>query len=175
MLLLKKDETTAARRRVPILLVDSSDGYTPETGVSISAGDVKISKNGAAEGNHAGTLTELAGGLYYYEFTSGEVDTVGFLSLRVNKTGIRQFYGIYQVVKYDPYEDVWNDADTELSALPTATSSVKSKIKYLWQYFAHRNKATSLVQTLYKADGTTSLATATISETGSETDRGAFS
>lgn len=104
MHLIKVSESTAARRRIPVSLVDATDGYTPETGVTISAGDVKISENGAAEANHSGTLTELAGGLYYYEFASGEVDTVGFLTFRLSKSGIRQFIAWVQVVSYDPYD-----------------------------------------------------------------------
>lgn len=98
MLQITQSESTAARRRVPVYLVDSTDGFTPETGITFSAGDIKISKNGAAEGNHAGTVTELAGGLYYYECTSGEVDTLGFLSARFTKTGVRTFVAVAQVM-----------------------------------------------------------------------------
>ena len=89
--LIYEDESTAARRRILVYLVDDTDGKTAETGVTISAGDVKISKNGAAEANHAGTLTELAGGFYYYEFSAAEVDTPGFISFRLTKSGVRTF------------------------------------------------------------------------------------
>lgn len=172
---LLKDESTAARRRIPIICVDATDGVTPETGVTISAGDLKLSKNGAAEGNHAGTLTELAGGLYYYEATAGELDTLGFLTLRLSKSGVKVFYGLVQVVGHNIYEDPWNDACTELAAIPSTTSTRKTMLQYLFQFFRNRNKATNTTQTLYKEDGTTALGTATITETGTETDRGEFS
>lgn len=116
--LIKVSEGTAARRRLLVYLVDDTDGKTAETGVTISAGDVKISKNGAAEGNHAGTLTELASGRYYYEFTSGEVDTVGFVSFALVKTGIRAFVTAAQVVSFDPYDSV----RAGLTALPNAAA-----------------------------------------------------
>jgi hypothetical protein len=118
MLLLQKDEATAAQRRVPMYLVDSGDGITPETGVTISAGDLKISKNGGAEANHAGTLTEVAGGNYYYEATAGELDTVGYITLRLSKSGIRVFNACAQVVAFDPYDAV----RAGLTALPAAAA-----------------------------------------------------
>lgn len=117
MHLLKLSESTAARRRLLISLVDSADG-SPETGVTISAGDVKISKNGGAEANHAGTLTELGGGAYYYECHADELDTVGFLSVRFSKTGIRPFIKEAQVVAFDPYDGV----RAGLTGLPNAAA-----------------------------------------------------
>lgn len=96
-MLLVKSESTAAQRRIPLYLVDATDGFTPETGLSFSAGDLKLSKNGAAEANHGGSVTEMAGGLYYYEATQGELDTVGFLSVRVAKTGVRAFVALCEV------------------------------------------------------------------------------
>lgn len=89
--LIYEDETTAARKRIPLYLVDDTDGKTPETGVTFSAGDIKCSENGAAEANHAGTVTELAGGAYYYEAANAEVDTPGFLMCRFTKSGVRTF------------------------------------------------------------------------------------
>jgi hypothetical protein len=118
MQLLKLSEATAARRRILVYLVDDTDGKTAKGGITISAGDVKISKNGAAEGNHAGTLTELAGGLYYYEFTSGELDTIGFLSFRLVKATVRTFVAAMQVVSLDPYDSV----RAGLTALPNAAA-----------------------------------------------------
>src|SRR5688572_30094535 len=100
MQFIKLSEGTAARRRVPVALVDDTDGKTAETGITLSAGDMKISKNGGAEANHGGALTELAGGDYYYEFSSGEVDTVGYLTGRIVKSGVRTFRIAAQVVAF---------------------------------------------------------------------------
>lgn len=118
MQLLKLSEATAARRRIPVALVDSTDGVTPETGVTLSAGDLKISKNGGAEGNHGGSLVELAGGDYYYECTQGELDTVGYLTGRIVKSGVRTFRLAVQVVAFDPYDGV----RAGLTALPNAAA-----------------------------------------------------
>ncbi len=96
---IRLNESTAARRRVPVVLVDSTDRVTPETGVTLSAGDLKISKAGGAEANHAGTFTELSGGDYYYELDAGEVDTLGYVTGRISKTGIAAFRFALQVVE----------------------------------------------------------------------------
>lgn len=100
---IRLSEATAARRRIPIALVDDADGKTPETGITISGTELKISKNGGAEANFAGTLTELAGGDYYYEAALAETDTVGYLTGRLVKTGVRTFRFAVQIVGRDPY------------------------------------------------------------------------
>jgi hypothetical protein len=115
MQLLKQSESTAARRRILVYLVDDTDGKTAETGVTVSAGDIKISKNGAAEANHAGTWTEVASGLYHYEFTSGELDTFGYVSFRIVKSGVRTFVKELQVVSFDPYDLGTHIADATLT------------------------------------------------------------
>lgn len=88
MLSYRQSQPVSARRRIPFVITEI-DGVTMKTGVTISAGDLKLSKNGAAEANHAGTMTEVAGGLYYYEATAGELDTLGFLTLRWTRTDYR--------------------------------------------------------------------------------------
>lgn len=98
MLRLIQSQATAAERRIPLYLVDDTDGKTPETGLVFAAGELLVSKNGAVEANAAGVITERAGGLYYYEFTQAELDTLGFVTLRVVKAGVRQFIAAHHVV-----------------------------------------------------------------------------
>lgn len=129
MFLLELNEATAARRRVPVVLVDVTDGVTAETGVTLSAGDMKISKNGGAEANHAGTLTELAGGDYYYEFAAAELDTAGYVTGRIVKAGVRTFRIAGQVVAFDPYAALATQAsiDTIDDFLDTEVAAIKAK------------------------------------------------
>lgn len=77
---IRVDEATAARRRVPLFLVDATDDITPETG----EGDEQpqISKNGGSFTNTAATLVHVGNGLYYVELTAGEVDTEGWIVVR---------------------------------------------------------------------------------------------
>ncbi len=118
-MLLQQSEATAAQRRILVYLVDDTDGKTPKTSITVSAGDIKIGKNGAAEANHGGTWTEIASGFYYYEFSSGECDTLGFLSFRIIKTGVRTFGKSCQVVPWDPYDAT----RLGMTALPNAAAA----------------------------------------------------
>ena len=79
-------EPTAARRQVIFQLVDRTDNSTPETGITLTVGgsEVEISKNGAAFGTSAGTAAEVGGGYYSYQFTTGEVDTIGTVRLKLD-------------------------------------------------------------------------------------------
>ena len=92
-----QSEATAARRRIPVYLVDATDGFTPEVGITPTGAEIQTSENGAAFVNFAGTWTEIANGLYYYEFTAAELSTLGFVTVKVNVAGVRDFIGTAQV------------------------------------------------------------------------------
>jgi hypothetical protein len=114
---IKLSESTTARRRIPVLLVDSTDGFTPKTGQT--APTVTISKNGATAVSGTGTWTEISNGQYYYEFASGEVDTLGWIAVNVQKTACRQYNAVVQVMAYD-YAAGANLGLTNLDALITS-------------------------------------------------------
>lgn len=124
--LLQASEATAARRRIHFLLVDATDGFTPEVGVDLTAaGDVQISKNGAAFANAAGAApTGLGDGLYYYEATAAELDTVGQLILKIEDATSRTALVVCQVVAFDPYAADWALA-TALAAVATDVDNVE--------------------------------------------------
>lgn len=119
---IKQSEATAARRRLPVLMVSSTDGFSPSTGVVTPT--ITISKNGATGASGAGTWTEIGNGQYYYELTTGECDTLGWIALNVQKAGSRQYNAICQVMAYD-YAVGTN---LGLSALPTANPNAANGI-----------------------------------------------
>lgn len=122
MQLLQLSEATASYRKVPFPCVDATDGYTAETGLTFSAGELKVSKNGATEANAAGSVTEVAGGVYMYEFTAAELNTQGTVSLRVSKSGVRGAVVLAQVVPWDP-QSATNMGLTNLDATVSSRSS----------------------------------------------------
>lgn len=79
------NETTASLRRIPFVLYDLTGAL--QTGQTVSGAEMQISKNGAAFANGTGSVTEVAGGAYYYECASGEVDTEGFVFLKIANSG----------------------------------------------------------------------------------------
>ena len=104
MLQIKVSEGTANLRRVPVLLVDATDGYTPETGITSAV--VKISKNGAAQVTGSGTFAAIGNGQYYYQCTAGEIDTLGWVYINVSATGCRDWNISAQVVNFSPTQPV---------------------------------------------------------------------
>jgi hypothetical protein len=123
MMILQQSEATAARRRIPVYLVDATDGFTEETGLAGSA-TVTVSKNGGAFGGSAGSFTEIGNGYYYYEATAGELDTLGMLGIRVTDAASRNFAGLAQVVAYDPYADF----TTSVSDILTDTAAMQPTV-----------------------------------------------
>lgn len=114
--LILKDEATAQRRRILILLVDPADGFTPVTGYTVSAGELKVIKGDGSNANGAGTLTEILFGIYQYAFTAGEVNQQGYLGVVVSAaTAITKAPGLAQVVEFDSY----NAVSLGLIALPS--------------------------------------------------------
>jgi hypothetical protein len=104
MQMMKLSEGTAARRRIFFTMVDSTDLHTRETGVTVT---VRVSKNGAADAAAGGSAVEVDTsfpGLYYYEATSGELDTVGIFCIYCTGTGCEPREVAVQIVAFDPYD-----------------------------------------------------------------------
>lgn len=98
---IKKDESTAAQRRIPFYV--SLDGVNGATGLSFATSDLKVSKAGAAPANSAGTVSETGLGVYYYNATAAEVDTFGILTIYINKSGYPASEVYALVTSDDPY------------------------------------------------------------------------
>lgn len=97
MQLLKLNDTT---KKAYIYMVSSSDHVTPVAGLSPT---VTISKNGAAFGSLAGSVAELAGGVYAITLSAGDVDTLGMCVIRAVAVGADDAVLSVIIVNYDPY------------------------------------------------------------------------
>lgn len=84
-----QSEATAARRRLPLYLVDATDGITPETGES--GGQPQLSKAGGAWTNTTATLVSLGNGGYYVELTGTELNTLGPIQWRYKSANTAEF------------------------------------------------------------------------------------
>lgn len=101
--LIHLDEGSSALLKIIIKMVDATDGFTEETGITFAVGDVKISKNGGAFANTTNLPTEVSGGFGSYVLTLGstEVDTAGVVEIRATKAGSRNFYAFVNIVGFD--------------------------------------------------------------------------
>lgn len=103
MMRIKQSESVAARARIPFFLVDDTDGKTPEPSVTPATGELKVCKNGGAWTNSAGTWSNRGEGAYDYTPTASELDTLGYILVKVLVSGIRINTAAAQVQSEDPY------------------------------------------------------------------------
>src|SRR5688572_24983765 len=98
MLFLK--QSTASQSVLIGPFVDSTDGNTAETALTIDAADIRLSKNGAnivAKNSGGGTHDEL--GYYAITLDATDTDTVGRLQLMVHESGALPVYHEFWVLE----------------------------------------------------------------------------
>lgn len=106
--------------------VDSTDGNTAETGLTIDAADVRLSKNGAnIVAKNSGGCTHDELGYYTCTLDATDTDTVGRLQLMVHESGALPVYHSFQVVEEAIYDALY--ASTATGALP-ALATVDSVV-----------------------------------------------
>lgn len=71
---------------LPFLMVDETDGMTPETGVTVTA---TISKDGGAFAACTNSVSEISGGFFKLTLTATEM-TADFVALKLTATGCAQ-------------------------------------------------------------------------------------
>lgn len=99
-------EGTAARRKLIIKMVDATDGFTEETGITFGATDIKISKNGGTfvDATNSAATAEVAFGSYVLDLTAAELNTIGTIEVRAIEAGSRTFYAFGQIVGFDIFD-----------------------------------------------------------------------
>lgn len=100
MHVLQQGETTAALRRIPFRLIATAD----DSAMTGETPTVAIRKNYGSSAAGEGTVTELAGGLYYYEATADELDTLGTLTIIPAAEGAYSIAYDVAVVEFAPTE-----------------------------------------------------------------------
>lgn len=79
------NESSATLRRIPFVLYDLTG--VAQTGATFSGAEVQVSKNGGTFVNGLGTVVETGSGAYYYPADATEVDTEGYILLKIANTG----------------------------------------------------------------------------------------
>lgn len=99
--------------------VDSTDGFTAETGLSIAQADIQISKNGGAfaQTSASPTTTHDADGWYQCPLTSTDTNTLGPLTVQIVMSGALPVWEHFMVVPANVYESLiadtqWLEATT---------------------------------------------------------------
>ena len=103
-------KSTASQEILLGTFLDSTDGVTPETGLTIANTDIKLFKSGAtAEANkNSGGATHIAAGRYYAVLDATDTNTTGLLEINVSVAGalpVRRSYNVLAAAVYDALVD----------------------------------------------------------------------
>lgn len=96
---LLQNQSTGVLREIPFVLRDSSD--VEVTGAVLTGAEIQLSKNGGAYANFAGSVAEVGNGLYTYSATAAELDTLGYLDVRIDDGANITTHVFCQVVATD--------------------------------------------------------------------------
>lgn len=89
--------------------VDETDGYTPETGLTIDNTDIKLLKNGGASVNkNSGGATHQIQGGYALTFDDTDTGTVGELYVTIDVAGARVVVAVYYVLTAAVYDALFD-------------------------------------------------------------------
>lgn len=93
--------------------VDSTDGVTPETALTISQADVRLKKNAGAwaQVNDATSATHEENGWYEKELDATDTNTLGILIVAVNEDGALPVWREFMVVPANVYDSLVSGVD----------------------------------------------------------------
>jgi len=89
--------------------VDSTDGVTAETALTISQADIRLSKNGAAyaQTNNATGATHMENGWYGVPLDTTDTNTLGSLVVAVNESGACPAWRNFMVVPANVWDSMF--------------------------------------------------------------------
>jgi hypothetical protein len=165
--IIQKNESTAALRRVFLLIYSDTDGITPWAG-SVTGVKAKLSFRGGSEADSTNDIARLAGAIHYVELTQTEANTTtGAVTARVPAaSGRLEGLGLAEIVAYDPrLAGDFSVQQPELTAAPAVNNAAPiDMLRWLYHYFRNQRITTSTTDTLKRNDGTTTLASASLSD-----------
>lgn len=100
---------STASQELPLgYFVDSTDGNTEETGLTIANTDIKIWKTGATTlaNKNSGGATHISNGIYYATFDATDTDTLGPMKIFVHVSGALVFELVAMVLPANIYDSL---------------------------------------------------------------------
>ena len=121
---------STASQEIPLgRFVDSTDGNTQETGLTISNTDIKLWKNGATTlaSKNSGGATHIANGEYYCVLDATDTDTLGPMKVAVHVAGALPVQVWCRVLPANVYDSLVTGADVlDVSVTQIAGSAVST-------------------------------------------------
>lgn len=94
--------------------LDSSDGNTIESGLTLTQPDIRLKKNGGAwaQKNAAQTLSHEENGYYEVTLDATDTNTLGLLRLAVHESGALPVWDDFMVLPANVYDSLIGGSDT---------------------------------------------------------------
>lgn len=184
---------STASQEVPLgYFLDSTDGDTAETGLTIANTDIKVWKTGATTfaNKTSGGATHVAGGLYYAVLDATDTNTLGSLNIYVHVSGalsVKQECVVLAAKIYDSLIAASDNLEVdavqaageslsamaELASVPSATPSLVKGLMWLYMKVRNLETTTASASTVANDAGGT-IGTSTISDNGTTFTKGEF-
>lgn len=105
--------------------VDATDGVTPETGLTISQADIRLSKNGgdSAQTNNAAGATHDENGYYDVPLNTTDTNTLGTLRVFVNESGALPVWQDFMVVPANVWDSMFGADRLQVDMLEISSDS----------------------------------------------------
>lgn len=99
--------------------VDSTDGVTPETALTITQPDIRLKKNGAAwaQKNAAQTLAHEENGYYEVTLDATDTNTLGVMEIFVGETGALPVFESFMVVPGNVWDSMFGTDALDVSVI----------------------------------------------------------
>ena len=93
--------------------VDSTDGFTAETALTLSQADIRLKKNAGAwaQKNDATSATHEENGWYECELDATDTNTLGILIVAVNESGALPVWREFMVVPANVYDSLVSNVE----------------------------------------------------------------
>lgn len=108
MIIYLRHATGSQTRKLPPF-VDSTDGDSEETGLTIANTDILIGKPGTTTlvSKNSGGATHISNGIYYTTFDAVDTDTAGNGELYIHKAGSRAVYATLLILPKTIYDSMF--------------------------------------------------------------------
>lgn len=119
-------QSTAGQEVLLGMFLDSNDGITPETALSIANTDIKIWKHGATTlaSKNSGGATHISNGLYYAVMDATDTDTPGSLMIHCNVVGSLPVRALCTVLPANIYDSLLSSDKFEVDIVQVAAALV---------------------------------------------------
>ena len=121
-----KQSTASTIKLGPFL--DDTDGKPPETGLTISQADIRLSKNGGAfaQSNNTAGATHNENGYYDVPLNATDTNTLGTFRVAVSKSGALPVWQDYMVVPANVWDSMFGASTLNVNVSTMSSAAVDS-------------------------------------------------